>query len=272
LVLEKPVSIRPGVTLLNSAALDAFCTRSHVRPPADLAAFIEVGWAMRWRLPAGHVYKQRVLPNPCVQIVVNRTGAEIFGVVTGAFSTTFEGDGFVFGLKFRTGGFYPFFGGRAVSSLMNQRVPIEDLFESGDPGRLRALAATEDSQGLMDALAEVLRRALSPSGRTDAVERIAGDREILRVEQAAAALGVSERALQRLFREQVGVSPKWVIRRFRLQEAAAIVESGVEQNWADLANRLGYFDQSHLIREFTEIVGEPPAAYAKFVEQSKQTT
>ena len=264
--------MRPGVTLLNSAALAEFCTRSHVRPPADLAAFIEVGWAMRWRLPAGHVYTQRVLPNPCVQIVVNRNGAEVIGVVTGAFSATFEGDDFVFGLKFRPCGFYPFFGGRAVSSLMNQRVSIESVFADADPGRLRSLAEGENSQALMGDLCEVLRRALSPASRTGAVERIAGDREILRVEQAAAALGMSERALQRLFREQVGVSPKWVIRRFRLQEAAAIVESGVEQNWADLANRLGYFDQSHLIREFTEIVGEPPAAYAKFVEQSKQTT
>ena len=79
----------------------------------------------------------------------------------------------------------------------------------------------------------------------------------------------SDLALQRLCRRYVGVGPKWLIRRFRLQEAAARVEAGETQNWADLSRQLGYFDQAHFVNEFTALVGQSPAAYARRIRVSE---
>ncbi len=45
-------------------------------------------------------------------------------------------------------------------------------------------------------------------------------------EELAARFDIGVRNLQRLFGRYVGVSPKWVIRRFRLQEAAEQMEEG----------------------------------------------
>jgi AraC-like DNA-binding protein len=73
---------------------------------------------------------------------------------------------------------------------------------------------------------------------------------------------MTERRLQRLFSEYVGVSPKWVMRRARLHEAALRADSGEEIDWAALAADLGYSDQSHLTRDFTATLGIPPARYA----------
>ncbi|MFI9589448.1 helix-turn-helix domain-containing protein [Nonomuraea sp. NPDC052265] len=67
--------------------------------------------------------------------------------------------------------------------------------------------------------------------------------------------------MQRLFRDYVGIGPKWVIRRFRLHEAAERVHQGLDL--ATLAAELGYTDQAHLTRDFTAAVGMPPAAYAR---------
>ena len=95
------------------------------------------------------------------------------------------------------------------------------------------------------------------------VGRIVADPALFRVGDAAAMLNVSTRTLQRLFAEYVGASPKWVLRRARLQEAAARADQGADIDWARLADDLGYYDQAHLTRDFTAVVGTSPARYAR---------
>ena len=95
-------------------------------------------------------------------------------------------------------------------------------------------------------------------------EAIRTDRAMLRVDDFAARHDLPVRRLQRLFMEYVGVGPKWVIRRYRLQEAVEQAAGG-PLNWADLAADLGYSDQAHLVRDFTAVAGVSPAAYARSV-------
>jgi AraC-like DNA-binding protein len=71
------------------------------------------------------------------------------------------------------------------------------------------------------------------------------DRTITRVDQVCARFDVKPRTLQRLFQRYVGVSPKWVLRRYRLHEAAARLAEGTSGTWAEVAAELGYFDQPH---------------------------
>lgn len=93
-------------------------------------------------------------------------------------------------------------------------------------------------------------------------DRIRHDRSILRVEDFARSEGMSARSLQRLFAAYVGVSPKWVILRYRIHEALERAESEAAVDWSALAAELGYSDQAHLVRDFTATVGVPPTAYA----------
>ena len=80
--------------------------------------------------------------------------------------------------------------------------------------------------------------------------------------------GLNKRMLQRLFARYVGVSPKWVIQRYRLNEAAEQLATGESVSQAELALNLGYSDQAHFIRDFKSIVGVSPAAYARAARQS----
>ena len=59
------------------------------------------------------------------------------------------------------------------------------------------------------------------------------------------------------------MGPKWVIRRYRMHEAAARVADGEEVDWAGLAGALGYADQAHFTRDFTATIGMSPARYAR---------
>lgn len=89
------------------------------------------------------------------------------------------------------------------------------------------------------------------------------DQSIVSARHLAELAGVSQRTLQRRFHTYVGVGPKWVIQRHRLLDVAAAANAGGEVDWPELAARLGYSDQSHLIRHFHAAVGESPARYSQ---------
>jgi AraC-like DNA-binding protein len=94
------------------------------------------------------------------------------------------------------------------------------------------------------------------------VARITDDPGLRRVSELSAASGMTARSLQRLFADYVGVSPKWVMRRARLHEAAERADRGEPVDWASLAANLGYADQAHLTRDFTATLGVSPTRYA----------
>ena len=68
----------------------------------------------------------------------------------------------------------------------------------------------------------------------------------------AESIGVSRQFLGRVFREQIGLSPKLYLRLCRFRAALASQASGTAGD--------SYFDQSHMIAEFREFSGMTPAA------------
>lgn len=119
----------------------------------------------------------------------------------------------------------------------------------------------------VDALQEHLRATLRPpdaAGLEAAgiVDTIKGDPGLTRVDAVTKGCGLGVRSLQRLFAEHVGVTPKWMVRRYRLHEVTERMGVPGTIDWAALAAELGYADQPHLVRDFTRMFGEPPTAYA----------
>jgi AraC-like DNA-binding protein len=71
---------------------------------------------------------------------------------------------------------------------------------------------------------------------------------------------VGERQLERVFREQVGVTPKGYARLARFQASLALARGGAR--WAEVAARAGFADQSHLVREYRALSGASPSLLA----------
>jgi len=240
------------------------------RAPAsdDLGELVERHWLIRWDLPAGRRAAVTLLPHPCVNLVYDQGQVVIAGVGRERFRYEYEGTGRVFGVKFRPGGFLPFLR-RPVGTLTDQYLPLAVLWGAADADRLaRDLAAAPDLDALVAAAERHLRARWPPADPDVAlVGRIAQDllhnRAITRVDDVTARFGLSTRSLQRLFQRYVGVSPKWVLQRYRLHEAASRLAEGTGGTWAEVAVDLGYFDQSHFIRDFTRAIGLTPVAYAE---------
>lgn len=79
--------------------------------------------------------------------------------------------------------------------------------------------------------------------------------------QVCAEFGLAERALQRLVHRRIGLTPKWLIQRRRLQEAAERLRTS-GTSLAEVAAALGYADQPHFSRDFSAVTGMTPREFA----------
>src|SRR5262249_24299126 len=80
-----------------------------------------------------------------------------------------------------------------------------------------------------------------------------------RVREIARAVRLSQRRLIEVFTAEVGMTPKLFSRVQRFQRALALTYHTIAPDWATLAVECGYFDQSHLIRDFLEFSASSPA-------------
>ncbi|MGI5147964.1 DUF6597 domain-containing transcriptional factor [Plantactinospora sp. CA-294935] len=263
--MERDLDDRRGVLRTAPHGVEPLRRRA---PAPELLPYVAWYWSVCWDLRGRPAHRQSTLPHPSAHLTVEEGRAWLYGPPRRRFDRLLAGQGRVVGVRFTAGGLAAFLGRPAAEGP----VPASLL-----PGLDAAhLAAAVTAAADLDAAGPLLDRALTAimPGRPDpavlTVEqavRLAGeDRSILRVTDLAERLGLRVRALQRLFADQVGVSPGWVIRRCRLQEAALRATDGGPIDWAGLAADLGYYDQAHLIREFTAAVGTPPARYAEGVD------
>ncbi|MFF4181655.1 helix-turn-helix domain-containing protein [Streptomyces sp. NPDC001691] len=98
--------------------------------------------------------------------------------------------------------------------------------------------------------------ATSARGAWDLLVRSSGT---LPIREVAARTGWSIRHLETLFRREFGLTPKRVARILRLRRATWLLTTGTRATEAALA--CGFYDQSHLSREFTALTGVTPGRF-----------
>jgi len=261
-------------------------------PPPGLAGLVDCLWlsdapaapAGPALLPVAH----RVLPDNCTDILWQDSGDAFF---VGMMSTWFDVPAArrvrTVAVRFRPGAASLFVGPVPLAGLVDQRAGLDQLWGRSAADRLGDelwSVARSDAERLA-LLTEALyaRLALAPAGARaasalasrvvasapagqalalQAVAQLEASGGGLRVESLAAALGVSRQYLANQFRDHVGLSPKLFARicRFRAARTAALAaEPGRHgHDWATLALDSGYFDQSHLIRDFQDFTGASP--------------
>lgn len=235
-------------------------------PPPSLASVVESFWRSRWDLRGQPSHVAEILADPCVTIAFEANASRVVGVSRGLWRRELVDDGTIRAVKLRPGA------ARALldvptTELSDRVVPFRSLFPHA-PTALETLILSHDDD---EAGFAPLVAWLEENARTDdrnislavaIVEHVRRHSEIVRVDALQEVSGLALRLLQRLFRDYVGATPKWVIRRFRLQEAAVRIERG-NVDLATLAAELGYADHAHLSRDFRSATGRTPSALAR---------
>lgn len=186
-------------------------------------------------------------------------------------------------IRFRPGGAYPFFG--TDIDVLTDVVEELDVVLPCPIGPLRD-HLVDPSRALAAKMAAVdawlRQRAGDRLTMSPLVEHLARRLFVpgsLRIGALAKDTGYSQRHLDGLFRRWVGLSPKQFARIRRFQGVLSHVVRGtttppspqemgvpvpvrpIKPQWARLAAEHGYYDHSHLVRDFHELAGMSPTAY-----------
>ncbi|WP_309133636.1 AraC family transcriptional regulator [Cellulomonas sp.] len=246
-------------------------------PPDDLAPLVRRYWVPTWSVPEGREAEQGVLQYPVCLVVVADSYARFYGVQPGLSRTTLSGTGWAVGVMLQpaagallTGGSVAPWTGRHADladalAPTTPRADVETLV-AGVRGDMAPDPTDEERQHVAtDRVGAFLRRFLPVDDEGLLVDAVVAaveeDPEVLRVAQLCERFAMSERTLQRLTRRRLGLTPKWLVQRRRLHEAAGRLRDG-GATLAVLAAELGYADESHLSRDFRRVTGMTPGAFA----------
>jgi AraC-like DNA-binding protein len=244
-------------------------------PPLD--AFVENLWCLSDSPPHA---RERILPSGTLELVINLhedefriydaagrlpprrfRGAMVSGAYRGPFVIDTEEHASVIGVHFAPGGAVALLGA-PPGDLADAHLELEILWP-GQASELRERLCAAQTPAtrfrvLEEALMARLRHPCKQHGAVRAaLEHIA--QPGVTVAAMADRVGLSHRRFIELFTAEVGLPPKLFARLQRFQRAMAVVEGASSVNWAQLAIGCGYYDQSHLIRDFAEFAGASPA-------------
>lgn len=241
-----------------------------VAPCAALRTTVECAWSVTSDAPSpGH----RVLPDGCMDVLFDRSGARVIGSMSRAIVTSPTMDRVdVFGVRFHPGEAAPFVRERA-RALRDGAVPLDVFWGPTARALHDEIMSTTSMPSRLRAIERVLlarhlsaRNAKSTDFLGDRVrEAIRFVRACVTVPSVAAiarAVGVTTRTLERAFDERVGVGPKLFARVMRMQRVVARIDRGVDA-WSTLALDAGFADQAHLVRDLHELAGATPTALSR---------
>lgn len=271
--LEKPdntVAAEPAHLL--DPAHQAAITLTRPAAGAEFEGLVRRFWIPVWQVPAGEVFTQRVLQYPVCLMVVTADYARFYGPSTGVSSTPLTGDGWAAGVMFEPAAGALLTGGE-VARWADTHAELADLFGSAGES-LAALiraemtpdpVAAQAQSAAVDGYHEVLRGYLPVDEQgvlvNEIVAYVEDHPEVTRVADICTHFAIGERSLQRLIRHRVGLTPKWLVRRRRIQDATWRLRTGAT-TIADVAADLGYVDEAHLSHDFRRVTGVTPGAFA----------
>lgn len=261
------------------------------RPPADLVPWVASFWRIAGAVEHGRAVAHRILPDGCADIVfdleparrppAHRSG-DLVGPMSSALVVALEGRIDCVGVRLRPGTVGAFAGLSAVHLRDFQIAGAEQAFPlrvsaaqlASVPGHERLallIAACRERAAVLAAPDPLVRWAIELwHGRALRARRHVSD--------VARDVALSERAFERRFVNQVGLTPVHYRRLARFRSALVHHGAGL-RDWAELAAAAGFSDQAHLTREFRSFSGLTPTDWAcgqgtdaGFVQDCRVTT
>jgi AraC-like DNA-binding protein len=252
------------------------------KPTTPLSDFIENLWLYKgFESPR---LKERILPSGTFELVFNLrddelriypaaqpdccrhlSGSILSGAYGGFFLTDTAEEALVMGVHFKPGGAFPFLA-LSGDELADAHIDLENIWGKGASEIRERLYATPSlrrrflllEQWLLSHLFRPLEHHPAVSLALDGFS-VDDSRAVVR--RLARNAGLSEHRFIDVFRFEVGMKPKLFHRIRRFQRVLRLAHQIPAPNWAQLALDQGYFDQSHLIRDFLTFSGFSPADY-----------
>lgn len=221
--------------------------------------------------PAGHSW--RVIPelNPHLIFAVTRAGSRLqarcslVGARSRFADVVMDKRVMTYGVCLRPDAL-PHLTRLPSSDFTDRSIPVEAVFGARGRSLLERLSEAAPGRGVLDTLAAFLAETWTGEARHASLPRLYSPSLQLegcdRVEQLAVKTGLPLRTLHARLTQEIGLSPKRVLRIQRLHRALKLAQLG-SSTWPEIAASAGFADQAHMIREFSELLGESPTAWRR---------
>lgn len=256
------------------------------QPSAPLRPYVDCYWEGAFNLKAEETVSFKVVPNACLELIIHLDDLRcdfpgpdrwaqtpdymLIGMITQVQEIRFRKTVPVFTIRFKPEALFTLF--RLPGSKVLERYEdINDLLG----GRLRDLChrirEEKDVGGMIRQtetylLQRLHERSLDWGYVNEAAEMMRRAKD-LTVRDISEQVHVSQRQLERKFREIVGVSPKHYLRLTRINRVMKVLERGRPLDLTSVAYYCGYFDQAHFIKDFKRITGQNPTFYRRQRQQ-----
>ena len=241
--------------------------RSNITPPDPaLKGFVEHFWVQHAAAPKDCQTAWRIVPDMSPQIIVvvsHGTGRleSLRCAVVGARSrfadVSLENRVFTVGARLHPGAL-PLLTRLPAWDFTDRSVSIEDALGVRGKLLIERLGEQRSAAQALHVLAQFLGYEFGSQNPCHELDALAGDDD--RAEDLAAVFGLPSRTLYARMKEQVGLAPKRLLRIRRMHRTLSLCR-GRPAPWAELSLLCGFADQSHLVREFQDLLGESPRAW-----------
>ncbi|MBQ4813250.1 helix-turn-helix domain-containing protein [Pseudoalteromonas luteoviolacea] len=234
-------------------------------PSPQLSSLVEQYWLVNWDLPEDSQHVQRNLPDPNCHLTFLPNKCEFLGPVSKVYDYTMHGQNGIIGVKFKLGALACVLP-NPIEHYMDTVISMPSFLHCDLAALSKTLSQTDNDKARVHALEQALEplcgyvKVHHVQQLSALIERIKSNDDIYTVEDLALQSGVSKRTLQRQFKQYIGLSPKYLIRKYRLHAALTLLERH-PNDIHHLVNKLDYADQAHLIKDFKNILGMTPGAY-----------
>lgn len=213
-----------------------------------------------------------VIPDGCIDIIFEcnpvKPTARVYGLILDIQNVPMQPNICYFGVRFFPG-IIPEFIQVSAENLFNNIINFTDIVVNSD--ELIAEIATQSD--IEQRIYLFLRRFSNQlkgnySVMTEfIIKTILNDNGELRIKFLEEKTGYCSRHIQRIFKQEVGISIKAFSCIMRFQAAIHALTSQTCTRLSDLTYNLGYSDQAHLHKEFKKFINMSPSDFVKHLER-----
>ena len=153
-----------------------------------------------------------------------------------------------------------------LHNFQNNIVDILDIWGNGAIELSHKITAEKENTIKISLIEDFLLRRIIQQKTSiidNAITIILTTKGFVEVSQLAKIIGLSKAQFRKRFKEEIGISPSQYCKIVRINTSLTLLEKGYKKSLIDLSYQLGYFDQSHFIKNFKSVTGCSPKSFKK---------
>lgn len=252
------------------------------KPCAGLSPYVELYWEGSFNADAAGRISLQMVPNGCLELIIHLNDLHcdlhreqswsqtpdyiLLGLFTRPYEVQFSGTVTVFAIRFKPEGIYNVFGVPAsffTDSYEDMSMVLGTEFRNFCHRLREEKSIAAMIRRTEDHLFMSLQRNNIDLNYVNVAAALIRNTKGIRIDDLSNMVYISQRQLEREFKDKVGITPKHYLRLTRINEVMRLLNENREMDLTSVAYHCGYADQAHFIRDFKRITGEVPTIYMR---------